>query len=168
MARTTGGTTCREITNLLFMSNPLGSLQTLRENRLERFSTEQQQIFIERTLAERIPAYEVEIWQLDLTNNQSMLLYHADAYAIGRLMPAPDGITLFFSEIPNMDDELVNAIVDNVTVDVGTWPEPIPPLLYRLNLADDSVELIATDLSSATINFPAYERMMLDESQQRP
>ena len=110
-----------------------------------------------------IPAYTVEIWKVNLSDHSTERLYSADAYAISRLMPTPDGETLFFSQIPNMESFVRRILDSSMTFNQymnDNWLARTPPSLFRLNLADSSVEWIATGLYQANIDFPVYEQTL--------
>lgn len=93
----------------------------------------------------------VSIHQLNLSDGSDTELYRAPFYAIGSIMPDPEGKYLYFTGIPNAMPEWIQRMLagdcENDCVDL------FYPDLYRLNLENGDVELILQDVIKATVNF---------------
>ena len=50
-----------------------------------------------------LPRYGVSIHRVDLDTGDDLEVYAHDAWAVGRMIAAPDGRALLFSQIPNLD-----------------------------------------------------------------
>jgi len=109
--------------------------------------------------AAQMPVMSVSLNQLDLASGESTTRYVAEAYAIGRIVPTPDGQTVLFSQIPNLHDwvaQVLNNTIDPM-MDVGQQQlASVPVTLFALNLADDSVAGVGIDLNQAALNPAAY------------
>jgi hypothetical protein len=99
---------------------------------------------------------QVSIHQLNLADGSEQIVYQAEAYTVGRLMPAPDGSEVYFSTIPNMDVWLENTVKSESDCNYYECIRPLfPPSLYRLDLVSGRVDLIGVGLYRATVNFGA-------------
>ncbi|HEX2908336.1 MAG TPA: hypothetical protein VHO69_15800 [Phototrophicaceae bacterium] len=99
---------------------------------------------------------QVYIHQLNLADGTEKIIYQTEAYAIGRLMPSPDGREIYFSTIPNMDGWLETVLKSAISCNNYDCIRPLfPPSLYRLDVASGQAELIGVGLYHATINFGA-------------
>jgi hypothetical protein len=129
-------------------------------------SDEEKQRFknqIESDLDTNMPPYlpynQVYIHQLNLSDGSERVIYQADAFTVGRLLPAPDGGEIYFTTIPNMDDWLEDVVSGEVSCNAYECIRPFfPPSLYRLNLVSGQIDLIGVGLYRATVNFGAYKQ----------
>lgn len=98
-----------------------------------------------------IPAYEVSIHHLNPATGDDSELYSADAYVIGRMQVTPDGQSLIFSQVANLDQWL-NRIADG-TLDVmadsdGSAQRALVPVtLYRLPFAGGEATVVGENLA---------------------
>jgi hypothetical protein len=105
-----------------------------------------------------INLWEVSLHRFDLENTTDTELYRTVAYAVGRMIPTPDGKDLIFSQIPNGEDWF-RAIAEG-TLDMSTPDWEIQSLnlvqvqLFRLPVAGGEAQLIGTDLNQAALNTP--------------
>lgn len=109
--------------------------------------------------AAQVPVMSVSLHQLDLASGENTTRYVAEAYAIGRIVPTPDGQTVLFSQIPNLHEWVAQVLNDAIDpmMDVGQQQlASVPVTLFALNLADDAVAGVGTDLNQAALNPAAY------------
>lgn len=151
--------------NVIFYS----SIQRVRDLYDELTEEEQVQLNTEvfdyyyDELDNQLPYREVSIRQINLSSGIDQEVYRAEAYAIGRLMPTPDGSNVYFSVIPNLDTWVQETLNGNMNCDeieevVNSRTcslQHSEPSLYRLNVSTGEVELIGEGLYNATINFAA-------------
>ncbi len=103
-----------------------------------------------------INLWQISIHRFDLANNADTELYRTDAYAVGRMIPTPDGKDLIFSQIPN-DEDWFRAIAegkldmsDPVRYDQSV--NLVPVQLFRLPVSGGEAGLIGADLNHAALN----------------
>ncbi|WP_119069075.1 hypothetical protein [Aggregatilinea lenta] len=105
------------------------------------------------------PVMTVGLYQVALADGTESTLYISEAYAIGRILPTPDGAAVLFSEIPNLDlwvQQVISGQI-NPTADVGQQQlDTVPVTLFALSLVDGSVTAVGTDLNQAVLNTAAY------------
>ncbi|MCA0454354.1 MAG: hypothetical protein LCI00_10305 [Chloroflexi bacterium] len=98
-----------------------------------------------------VPAYEVAIHHLNPATGEDSQLYTAPASVIGRMQIAPDGQSLLFSQIANLDqwvlgiaDGTLDIMADN---DGSAQRALVPVTLYRLPFAGGEATVIAENLA---------------------
>ncbi len=104
----------------------------------------------------------VGLYQVALADGTESTLYISEGYAIGRILPTPDGAAVLFSEIPNLDVwvQQVTSGQINPMADVGQQQlDTVPVTLFALSLVDGSVTAVGTDLNQAVLNTAAYGGM---------
>ncbi|MBC7810100.1 MAG: hypothetical protein H7175_03085 [Burkholderiales bacterium] len=102
-----------------------------------------------------VPVGAVEIHRLNTQTSSDEVIYSADAYAIGDVMISPEGDALLFSQVPNLNnfvEGLANGTLDYMSANGDELArEAVQTELYRLNLSDNSVELVGDDISQAAV-----------------
>ncbi|MEO8607429.1 MAG: hypothetical protein ABI690_06085 [Chloroflexota bacterium] len=94
------------------------------------------------------------IYQLNLSDETQKSLTGMEVYAIARLMPSPDGTSIFFSVIPNMDKWLQVTLASQVSCySYACSTQYSRPMLYSLSLADGEVNLVGDGLYNAAFSF---------------
>ena len=103
-----------------------------------------------------VNVWEVSLHRFDLATNIDTELYRTDAYAVGRMIPTPDGSALIFSQIPNGEDWFM-AIADG-SLDMSQ-PDSynqsvnfVPVQLFRLPVSGGEVQFLGADLNHAALN----------------
>ena len=107
----------------------------------------------------QFPVMTVGLYQVVLADGAVSTLYLAESYAIGRIIPTPDGQAVLLSEIPNLDlwVQQVTSGQINPMADVGQQQiDTVPVTLFALSLVDGSVTAVGTDLNQAVLNTGAY------------
>jgi hypothetical protein len=104
----------------------------------------------------RINFWEIGVHRFDLENNADAELYRTDAYAVGRMIPTPDGKDVIFSQIPNGEDWF-RAIADgNLDMsDPDRYDQSVNLVqveLFRLPVSGGEPRLIGTDFNHAALN----------------
>jgi dipeptidyl aminopeptidase/acylaminoacyl peptidase len=103
-----------------------------------------------------INLWEVSLHRFDVENTTDTELYRTVAYAVGRMIPTPDGKDLIFSQIPN-GENWFRALAKG-TLDMSTPDWEVQSLnlvqvqLFRLPVAGGEAQLIGTDLNQAALN----------------
>jgi hypothetical protein len=114
---------------------------------------------LDTNLPPYLPYNQVYIHQLNLSDGSEQVIYQAEAFTVGRLLPTPDGDDVYFTTLPNMDDWLENIVKGEVSCNSYECIRPLfPPSLYRLDLVSGHVDLIGVGLYRATINFGALKQ----------
>jgi dipeptidyl aminopeptidase/acylaminoacyl peptidase len=128
------------------------------ENPIPLTAEQQQQVNTMLGAETALFGWEVSIHQFDVTFSADTTLYTADAYAIGRMIPAFDGSSLIFSQIPNAGEWLqgITAIDLSAPESFTRLGELVEVQLFRLPLDGGSAELLATNLNQVALN-PAAE-----------
>lgn len=107
----------------------------------------------------QMPVMAVSLHRIDPASGGDTTLYTAESYAIGRIIPTPDGQTVLFSEIPNLQMWVQQVISGQINpmADVGQQQlDTVPVTLFALNLSDGAVTAIGTDLNQAVLNNAVY------------
>jgi hypothetical protein len=101
-----------------------------------------------------VPIWRSTIHRVDTSTGEDVQIYSTEAaWGIGRLFAAPDGGTLFFSLIPNLDRWVQNLSAGGVDLtNFGAVFDALDVEFYQLNLADGSIQLIGEDMSRVTLN----------------
>jgi hypothetical protein len=102
---------------------------------------------------------QVAIHRVDLDEASDTTLYTGDAYAIGRMVAAPDGETLFFTIIPDTEswiEAINNGMLAPGLEDFEQGRAYFPVSVYRLAIEDGHVELVGENISQATFNTASF------------
>jgi len=104
-----------------------------------------------------LPRYGVSIHRVDLDTGDDLEVYAHDAWAVGRMIAAPDGRALLFSQIPNLD-VWATALADGTLApaDAAASFAWLPVRFYRLDLEQISIDQLSPDLRPAALNHAAY------------
>ncbi|MBC8170474.1 MAG: hypothetical protein H7X77_02340 [Anaerolineae bacterium] len=100
-----------------------------------------------------VPRYTSEIWQVNISDNSEIQVYTGDAYAIGRMIALTDGSSLIFSAVPNLDAWVAGLIDGTIQFngDFESQKAVVQPVVYSLNLSDNSTTVIGAGLGQITI-----------------
>ncbi len=131
----------------------LYSSRTITGNLMENISAEGKEKFasVMGSADFDVPTYRVSIHHLNPATGEDSELYSAEAYVIGRMQITPDGQSLIFSQIANMD-QWVNGIADG-TLDIladndGSAQRALVPVnLYLLPFAGGEATVIGENLA---------------------
>jgi hypothetical protein len=104
-----------------------------------------------------LPVNTVAIHRENIVTGEDVLVYQGEGYAIGKMMPTPDGSAVVFSQIASLE-AWVNAVVSGT---VDPWSNDpglnlIPVELYVVNLGDGALSLIGTGLKDTALNAAVY------------
>jgi hypothetical protein len=102
-----------------------------------------------------LPVMHVTIHRFNLDTEIDTVIYEADAYAIGRMIPTPEGSALLFSQVPNMQ-AWVQAILEEGSVSQDRAKELIQTVLYYLDLSTGDLSWYGPEMNKASLNVTAY------------
>ena len=100
----------------------------------------------------------VSIHHVDLTTTTDTEIYAASAYAIGRMLVAPDNQAVYFSSIPN-GDRYVDALNKGVLTPQSAQTDLLayfPVEFYRIGETGGTAEQVSSDLAKAALNGAAF------------
>jgi hypothetical protein len=108
-----------------------------------------------------LPLWTASIHRLDLAIGQDTELYSTGAYAIGRMLPTPDGSALIFSQIPNLE-AWAQTLASGQIADIWSQEGQAQLLgtvavdLLRLDLNSGAVDPVGTGMQQAALIAAAY------------
>ena len=112
-------------------------------------------------LGENTPVnlWEVSIHRFDLTTNTDTELYRTEAYAVGRMIPTPNGQNLIFSQVPNAEDWFRAIAEGRLDMSAPDWDRQslnlVQVQLFSLPVSGGEARLIGTDLNQVALNTAA-------------
>ncbi len=114
----------------------------------------EQQAFAQATFIDTgVDRYSATLHRIDLPSGQETTLAQLDAFIIGRLSAAPDGKSLYFSTVANMDGWAKG--IANHTIDLAEMAQQtaaVPVTLYQIDLSGGQPVMLADTLQSFTLN----------------
>lgn len=97
--------------------------------------------------------YTAAIREVDIASNTETEVFSEDGYAIGRMIALEDGSALIFSLVPNLDAWVDGIIAGSIDYngDFETQVQVIPPVIYTLDLSDNTATIFGENLAQITI-----------------
>lgn len=103
------------------------------------------------------PMSMIGIYRINPSTGQSEEIYRSNGSYIGRMELSPDEQTLYFTEIPSMEQPVSELLHQSYIEPLSIYPILLPqlaPSLYELDLLTGDITLITKNISRMDIFFP--------------